>query len=105
DQAESWVQYLEQFNLQPLWTYSSYGDAERTGHEPLILSAFGNWGLPMIHNLKASGGQEPSWFDLAPSPSPWDAEPGWLRGVEARFARMRLNSLWRDYDAFAEAMQ
>ncbi len=105
DQAESWVQYLEQFNLQPMWTYSSYGDVQRTGQEPLILSEFGNWGMPSLRALQAPTGQDPAWFDLGAWWSPWDGEPGWPRGVEERFKRFGLDKLWTDYEAFAQATQ
>jgi hypothetical protein len=105
DQAESWVQYLEQFNLQPLWTYSSHGDAQRTGQEPLILSEFGNWGMPSLRSLRAPTGQDPAWFDLGAWWSPWDGEPGWPQGVEERFTRFGLEALWPDYEAFAAATQ
>ncbi len=105
DQAESWVQYLEQFDLHPLWTYSSHGDAQRTGQEPLILSEFGNWGMPSLHQLQGQTGQDPAWFDLGAWWSPWDGEPGWPRGVEERFKCLGLDAIWPDYEAFATATQ
>jgi hypothetical protein len=105
DQAESWVQFLEQFNLHPLWTYTSEGQAKRTGKEPMILSEFGNWGMPSMRNLTAKTGQEPHWFNIGPWWSPWDGEPGWPGGVVERFKALGLDQIWPDYEAFSTATQ
>lgn len=104
DQAAHFSYALEQFALRPLWTFSSQGDAQRTGHEPLILSEFGNWGLPTLSALRTAE-HDPEWFDLGPWWSPWDGEPGWPRGVAERFAALGLDAVWPDYDAFATASQ
>jgi hypothetical protein len=105
DQSASFVQVLEQFNRHSLWTYSSYGDSQRTGREPLILSEFGNWGMPSMHSLKAQTRQEPHWFKLGAWWSGWDGEPSWPMGVEARFIQLGLDQIWRDYETFAVATQ
>ena len=105
DQANSIEGALEQFALRPLWSYSSRGDARRSGQEPLILSEFGNWGLPSPAHYRAHYGGDPPWFDLGPWWSPWEGEPGWPAGAEERFERLGLNGIWPDYEAFAEATQ
>ena len=105
DQAESWVQTIEQFNLRPLWTYTSNGDAQRTGGEPLILSEFGNWGLPSLQKISGPNGEEPHWFNLGPWWSSWDGEPGWPHKVAERFAQLGLGAIWPDYEAFTTATQ
>ncbi len=105
DQALEFEQTLEQFSLRPLWTYSSHGDAERTGHEPLVLSEFGNWGLPSVKLLQAHYQGDPDWFKLGPWWSGWDGEPGWPSGVVDRFASLGLDTVWPDYEAFATATQ
>jgi hypothetical protein len=106
DQARAWEHSLDQFNLRPLWTFSSHGDAERTGQEPLILSEFGNWGLPSLKTLRAgAGGHDPAWFSIGPWWSPWEGEAGWPRGAEDRFHRLGLESIWGDYEGFATATQ
>lgn len=104
DAAGLWAKGLESFANRPLWTYSAFGDAERTGKEPLILSEFGNWGLPTLGGLRKNG-TDPGWFDIGPWWSPWDGEPGWPRGVEERFACYGLDAIWKDYDTFAVASQ
>jgi hypothetical protein len=106
DQARAWERSLDQFNLRPLWTFSSHGDAERTGQEPLILSEFGNWGLPSLKTLRAgAGGHDPAWFHIGPWWSPWEGEAGWPQGAEDRFQRLGLESIWGDYEGFAAATQ
>jgi hypothetical protein len=106
DQASAWEAMIEQFNMRPLWTFSGHGDSQRTGHEPLVLSEFGNWGLPLLKNLRAAhGGEDPPWFGIGPWWSSWEGEPGWPAGADERFARLGLDKIWESYDAFAEATQ
>ncbi len=102
DHAGYFEQMIRQISLRPLWTYSHAGDAVRTGHEPLILSEFGNWGLP---SLSAYDGEEPKWFHLGAWWSAFDGLPGWPRGVVKRFKQLGLTAIWPDYDAFATAAQ
>lgn len=102
DSADYFEQMAQQFALRPLWTYSSQGDSQRTGREPLILSEFGNWGLP---SLGAYNGQEPAWFHLSSWWSPFDGIPGYPHSVLSRFDRLGLKAIWGDYEAFAQAAQ
>lgn len=102
DSAHHFEQFVEQFNLRPLWTYSSTGDAQRTGEEPLIVSEFGNWAMPSLKRYK---GVEPHWFKLWGWWSPWEGEPGLPAGVLNRFEQYGLSAIWKDYEAFAEASQ
>ncbi|MFN8496318.1 MAG: glycoside hydrolase family 2 TIM barrel-domain containing protein [Anaerolineae bacterium] len=105
DHAPGFNQTLEQFDLRPLWTYSTHGDTTRSGQEPLLLSEFGNWGLPSVEKLRLPTGSDPAWFNLGAWWSPWDGEAGWPRGVEERFHRFGLDQIWPTYESFAEASQ
>lgn len=102
DHADSFEQFVEGLAARPLWSFSNAGDAERTGHEPLILSEFGNWGMP---SLKQFGGGLPDWADLSGWWSPWDGEAGRAEGLLERFDALGLRAMWRDYETFAEAAQ
>jgi len=105
DQAEHWVQMIDQFDLHPLWTYSAYGDAQRTGTEPMILSEFGNWGLPSLNSIGGLREKEPHWFGLGPWWSAWEGEPGWPRGVVKRLEQLGLTAIWPTYQDYATATQ
>jgi len=103
DQADSFEQFVEQFALRPTWTFSADGLGQRSGHEALIMSEFGNWGMPLLRNIAPDG--EAPWFDLGPWWSSWEGEPGYPQGVTERFKRLGLDVIWPDYDTFAEATQ
>ena len=50
---------VDDFAARPPWLFSPFGDAAQTGSEPLVLSEFGNWGLPKISD------PEPWWMQRA----------------------------------------
>lgn len=102
DQADQFEQFIEGLASRPLWSFSNMGDARRTGHEPIILSEFGNWGVP---SLQQFGGGLPDWADLSGWWSPWDGEAGRAAGLLERFDALGLAALWKDYEAFAQATQ
>ena len=56
DNAARWDKWVADFAARPSWSFSSHGDAVRTGQEPLVVSEFGNWGLPELPD------QLPWWF-------------------------------------------
>lgn len=105
DAAKFFEDFLENFSRRAAWSYTNHGDAQRTGHEALILSEFGNWGLPSVEALREPDGSLPDWFKLGPWWSAWEGEPGWPRGVLERFQSFGLTSIWPDYEAFAQASQ
>ncbi len=105
EQADTWEQIIEQFNLRPTWTYSTHADIVRTGREPLVLSEFGNWGLPSLKLMHQHYGKDPDWFKLGPWWSRYDGEPGWPKDVSSRFEEFGLARVWADYEEFATASQ
>ena len=48
DNADRWDKWVADFATRPAWAYSAHGDAVRTKREPLVVSEFGNWGLPEL---------------------------------------------------------
>lgn len=98
DNAVRWRNRIEEFAARPAWLWSPHGDAETTGDEPLILSEFGGWGLPLLTALRGSRGREPWWFGTG---------HGYYRpsGITDRFRRYGLDCVWRDLDVLAEATQ
>lgn len=98
DHHHKWASWVRDFSTHPGWTFSPYGDAERTGEEPLMVSEFGNWGLPTLKDLLTQYGEEPSWFRLG-----MDATVP--HGVQRRFDRYHLDEIFGSYDQFAIATQ
>ncbi len=80
---------------RPGWLFSPYGDATPRGDEPLVLSEFGNWGLPRLPESK------PWWFAR-------DFKGNKItlpEGLEKRFAAYQYGSLFADLNAMADATQ
>lgn len=95
DQAEKWDKWLNEFASRPAWTFSPYGDAERSGKEPLIVSEFGNWGLPKLPS------RLPWWFDV----SFGEREVTRPKGVLERFHAYGFDKLFATFNDMAEATQ
>ena len=87
--------WVADFATRPRWSFSPHGDAVRTNREPLVVSEFGNWGLPKLP------AELPWWFarDFG------GREVTRPAGVHERFQKFRLDTVFRDYDALAEATQ
>jgi hypothetical protein len=98
DHAHKWASWVKDFSTHPSWTFSFHGDAERTGAEPLMVSEFGNWGLPTLKDLLTEYGEEPSWFRTGSE----ETQP---HGVQRRFTRYHLDEIFGSYDQFAIATQ
>jgi hypothetical protein len=99
DHAHKWASWVKDFATHPSWTFSYHGDAERTGQEPLMVSEFGNWGLPTLKDMLAEyGEEEPPWFRTGAD----ETQP---HGVQRRFARYHLDEIFGSYDQFAIATQ
>jgi hypothetical protein len=94
DHYQKWAEWVQEFASHPSWTFSYHGDAERTGQEPLIVSEFGNWGLPTLKDLLTEYGEEPSWFRTGSQ----ETQP---HGVQRRFNRYHLDEIFGSYDQFA----
>jgi hypothetical protein len=59
------------------------------GDEPLLVSEFGNWGLPDVDKLyEGNGGTAPWWFDTGLD---WSYGVVYPRGIEQRFREYYLN--------------
>lgn len=97
DQAPLWDKWLEQLASRPQWTFSPFGDADRSGREPLMVSEFGNWGLPKLPEDE----KLPWWFTY----SFGGREITTPSGVFDRFRDLKLSPLFRNYNEFAEESQ
>jgi hypothetical protein len=95
DYASDFDRFVGDMARRPGWLFSPYGDATPRGDEPLVLSEFGNWGLPRIPDPK------PWWFARAFG----DRGITLPEGVEKRFAEYQYSSLFPDLNALTEAAQ
>jgi hypothetical protein len=57
DNRTVWDKWVADLASRPEWLWSKHGDAEPTGKEPIVLSEFGNWGLPVLPE------KLPWWFE------------------------------------------
>jgi hypothetical protein len=95
DDYRPFDKWVADFSTRPKWNFSPHGDAEPTGREPLVVSEFGNWGLPKLPK------DLPWWFERGFGDRAV-TRPG---GLFDRFSEFRFATLFRDYDQLAEATQ
>ncbi|MCC2593617.1 hypothetical protein LKO27_09380 [Tessaracoccus sp. OS52] len=101
ESRREWDTIIDEFASRPDWTWSPYGDAIRSGREPLVLSEFGNWGLP--HALdQYEDGQEPWWFALG---ADWAYGAGEGTGLQQRFHRLGMDRVFGTWDTLVTALQ
>lgn len=94
---DAWV---EEFAARPDWTYTPFGEGVRSGEEPLVVSEFGNWGLPDADLLSHDG--EPWWFETGLE---WGDGVVYPHGVQARCRRWGLERIFGSYQQFVTATQ
>jgi len=109
DKHGPWRKWVENFATHPAWTYAHEyttfeewrkfeqnsrdyqgtvaAEVERAGDEPLLLSEFGNWGLPDVDKLLEGYGGEPWWFEQG---SDWGGGEVYPHGVQHRFQNYGL---------------
>jgi hypothetical protein len=95
DYAANFDRLVDDQARRPGWLFSPYGDAEPKGNEPLVLSEFGNWGLPRVTDNK------PWWFSR-------DFEGRDItlpEGIEQRFSDYHYDSLFPNLDALTDATE
>jgi hypothetical protein len=95
DYASNFDRLVDDQAQRPGWLFSPYGDAAPRGDEPLLLSEFGNWGLPHVPEEK------PWWF----SRTFGGREITLPEGLEQRFADYQYNSLFPDLNALIDATE
>ncbi len=95
DHRQRWDRWLADLASRPAWTFSPHGDAQRRGDEPLLVSEFGNWGLPKLPE------QLPWWFEVS------FGERGVTKpaGVLDRFHSYGFGNVFRSFDDLAEETQ
>ncbi|NDQ55787.1 MAG: hypothetical protein GZ088_01790 [Acidipila sp.] len=95
DNSDKWDKWTADFASRPKWIFSPFGDAKPTGREPLIVSEFGNWGLPKLP-------QEWPWWYGRDFEGREVTRPA---GVLGRFQDFRLDHIFNSFDSLAEESQ
>ena len=101
---EGFARWCDEFAQHPSYMFK-WPDAQRRGFEPLIVSEFGNWGLPDVGKLREHyGGQNPYWFDQPQYGGPilaaekrfydWGLDQVW-----GSFAQMAADAQWHQFDS------
>jgi hypothetical protein len=102
DHAHEWDQLTAGWVAQPHVTHSPHGDASMSGEEPLVVSEFGNWGLPDIDELLTTERREPWWFDTG---AEWGDGSVLPRGALDRFSEWKLDDVFGSWEGLATASQ
>jgi hypothetical protein len=103
ESIESWRQYIKDpWNPLPR---QQAPEVRRRGSEPMVVSEFGNWGLPDVAKLKECYGGEPWWFETGIE---WGDGVVYPHGIEQRFKVFHLDKVFptlSDLSAASQRMQ
>ena len=101
ERRAEWDQWCAEFAARPAFGYSPYGDAERSGEEPLIVSEMGVWGLPQPSQVTLNGA-EPWWMETGQA---WGDGAAYPHGIQARYDGLRLNTVFGRFENFIDQAQ
>jgi beta-galactosidase/beta-glucuronidase len=126
DHYRKWKEWVQTFASRPPWTFAHVYESieswreyirdpwnpiprqpapevRRRGSEPMVVSEFGNWGLPDIGKLKECyGGREPWWFETGIE---WGDGVVYPHGIEQRFKAFHLDKVFPALSELAAASQ
>lgn len=102
DGAARWDAWVEGMANRAPWLYAPQFQANREDGAPLIVSEFGNWGLPDIAPLLAHFGGEPWWFETGWE---WGGGDVYPHAAGLRFYDLHLDKVFSDYAGLATASQ
>ena len=126
DHHQQWREWAENYARRPSWLFAhEYKDhtawreflrdpwhvverpfapeIRQRGDEPLLVSEFGNWGLPDVSKLyEGNGGSAPWWFDTGLE---WGDGIVYPRGIEQRFKEYHLDQVFTSLSALSGASQ
>jgi hypothetical protein len=102
DQRRNWDRLTDEFADRAAWSFSPHGDATRSGSEPLVVSEFGNWGLPLPKDVVGADGAEPWWFETGHEKAEGVVYP---HGWDHRYQQHALDDVFGTLEDFARATQ
>jgi hypothetical protein len=100
----AWDRWIHEFANRAAWIYrpDDPNVEIKNGSAPLLVSEFGNWGLPDIGPLFDYYKGEPWWFETGWD---WGTAEVYPHGVERRFEALHLDKLFGDFAGLARAAQ
>lgn len=101
DHAEEWDNWVADFASRADWVWAADYAHERRPDLPLIVSEFGNWGLPDPEQLKEQG-RDPWWFETGHE---WGEGIVYPHNMLERFHYWGLASVFGDFEQFVRASQ
>jgi hypothetical protein len=101
DHAAEWDEWVADFARRADWAWAEDFAHERRTDSPLLVSEFGNWGLPDPHRIQGNGA-EPWWFETGHA---WGDGIVYPHGVRHRFDDWQLARVFGDFDRFIRASQ
>jgi hypothetical protein len=126
DHYKKWKEWVQTFASRPPWTFAHVYESieswreyirdpwnpiprqpapevRRRGSEPMVVSEFGNWGLPDVGKLRECyGGREPWWFETGIE---WGDGVVYPHGIEQRFKAFHLDKVFPTLSDLAAASQ
>jgi len=101
DHAYEWDVWVDDFAARPAWTWANDYIENRIADAPLIVSEFGNWGLPDPALIQEAD-VEPWWFETGLD---WGEGIVYPHGFRARFHQWGLAEIFDDLSHFTRAHQ
>lgn len=96
DHAQQWDAWVAEFAGRAEWAWAADYAAERRPDLPLLVSEFGNWGLPHPDALLEQG-REPWWFETG---FDWGEGIVYPHGFRQRFDYWQLARVFGSFEQF-----
>ena len=101
DHADKWDEWVADFAKRSGWAWYADFAQERHADLPLLVSEFGNWGLPDPATIQEQG-KEPWWFETGHD---WGDGIVYPHGVLDRYQACGLADLFPSFAEFAQHSQ
>ncbi|RIK33549.1 MAG: glycoside hydrolase family 2 [Chloroflexi bacterium] len=101
DHADDWDAWVADFAGRAPWAWAADYLHERRADLPLIVSEFGNWGLPHPDQIQEQG-RDPWWFETGHE---WGEGIVYPHNMRERFFYWGLDRVFGDFDQFIHDSQ
>ncbi len=101
DHAADWDKWVADFAGRAPWAWAEDYAGRRRADAPLIVSEFGNWGLPDPATIQEKG-EDPWWFETGYE---WGEGIVYPHGMANRYRALRMERDFGDLAAFAAQSQ